>query len=717
MFFCIKVKYIVTISLAVFILGFSTQLAASDTIEFNNEEELLDISSSLLIYEDQSATLSLNEVILKKFNRTKSLVPNFGISKSIFWIKIPIKNNSKTQELLLNLSSPTIDKVEFYYPNIKNEYHSIKMGEELVFNNRKYKDPSYLFDVIIPIGETNIYYLKISSKDGIQLPIKIGTKNAIYNYIKNRDLLSGIYLGIMLVMILYNLFVYFSVKDISYLVYVFYILLVLLAQTLLQGYPFQYLWGDYPQFAQYSIFIFPSLVGIAGMIFMIIFLKVESYSKRLYKLSFLLSSIYLIPIILPFFNYHKFSYQVMEINAGIVSVYILTTSIIILKKGYEPAKYFLAAWIVFLTGVIIFILKDVDILPFNNFTRYTMQIGSAVETVLLSFALAARINIYKKEKEESQQKTVEVLKENAKIIKEQNIILEQKVTKRTEELNKTLNHLKETQSQLVDAEKMSSLGQLTAGIAHEINNPINFVSSNIAPLRQDIEDVNTIINKYEELEDSDNIKEKLKEIEELKKELDFDYLKTELSTIIDGIEDGAKRTTEIVSGLRNFSRLDEGELKKVNINEGVESTLILIKNKLNGIKIDKSLGNIPSIDCNPGKLNQMTMNLIDNAIYAINKKDIENQNGLINVITECNDNSIILTIRDNGIGIPEAIKDNLFEPFFTTKDVGDGTGLGLSIVRSIVDSHNGKIIVNSEVNKGTEIIVEIPIKRESDGKN
>ncbi|MBL4594586.1 MAG: HAMP domain-containing histidine kinase, partial [Flavobacteriales bacterium] len=251
----------------------------------------------------------------------------------------------------------------------------------------------------------------------------------------------------------------------------------------------------------------------------------------------------------------------------------------------------------------------------------------------------------------------------------------------------------------------------------EINNPINFVSSNIAPLRQDIADVNTIIEKYEELEGSDNIPEKLKEIEALKKELDFDYLKTELSTIIDGIEDGAKRTTEIVSGLRNFARLDEDELKNANINEGIESTLILIKSKLNGINIKKSLENIPIIECNPGKINQMIMNLIDNAIYAIDKKNTENKDGFIEVITESKDSFIILKIKDNGVGIDDNIKDKLFDPFFTTKDVGEGTGLGLSIVRSIVDNHEGKIIVNSEINKGTEIIVEIPIKRTVNGED
>jgi signal transduction histidine kinase len=340
-----------------------------------------------------------------------------------------------------------------------------------------------------------------------------------------------------------------------------------------------------------------------------------------------------------------------------------------------------------------------------------MPVGSAIETVLLSFALADRINIMRKEKEDSQLKTVEVLKENEKIIKNQNVILEQKVIKRTDELNNTLTDLKQAQSQLVDAEKMSSLGQLTAGIAHEINNPINFVSSNILPLRQDIDDVKAILDKYEELETTDNIPEKLKEINDLKKELDYDYLKTELSEIINGIEDGAKRTTEIVSGLKNFSRLDEGEFKLANLNEGIKSTFLLVKSKLDGIQVNFDLGDIPEHECNPGKINQLVLNIIDNAIYAIKKTDAENSNGKIKIKTSNTKGSIILSILDNGIGIHEDNISKLFDPFFTTKDVGEGTGLGLSIVRGIVDAHNANIKVDSTENIGTEITITFPFRK------
>ncbi len=683
--------------------SFSHSFSQHNIIVYENSNNLLDVSSQIQILEDKTGTINFDEISSKKFISVKGDVANLGITKSIFWIKIPVKNLSDKDNLLLELSLPILDYIEFYYEK-DNEYTKYEVGEEFVFSSRKYKDPYFFFDINIPTGKTKIFYLKVRSSEGIQLPIKIGTKTVFDSKIKIRDILSGLYIGLMIVMILYNLFVYITVKDRSYIYYVIYIISILFTQISLQGYTFQYLWPNKPLIANYSLFILPCISGVTGMIFMNHFLKVKKYLKLFFKISIFLSLMYLIPITLAFFKIFDWSHKIMEINAMIVSLFMLITGILIFKKGFKPAKYFIIAWVIFLLGVIVFVLKDAGVLPFNNFTRYTMQIGSGVETILLSFALAARINIYKKER-------LEAVEEKERLVREQNVILEQTVEQRTAKLNNTLTELKKAQSQLVEAEKMSSLGQLTAGIAHEINNPINFVSSNITPLRNDIEDLKTILNKYEEVAQKENLEIAIEEVEALKKELDYDYLKEELNIIINGIEDGAKRTTEIVSGLRNFSRLDESEFKVCNINEGIESTLVLIKNKINGIKVELNLADIAECECNPGKINQLIMNLIDNSIYAINKKHDNVADGLIKISTVKNEEYINIAIEDNGIGISDENLSKLYDPFFTTKDVGEGTGLGLSIVKGIVESHEGTIEINSTVNRGTTIIVKIPINK------
>lgn len=674
---------------------------SQNTIIFENSNDVLDISSQIQILEDKTKSKGFNEISSEKFSPVKGDVANLGISKSVFWIKIPIKNISQDENLLLELSLPILDYIEYYYENNKT-YKTIKVGEEFNFDSRKYKDPHFFFDVNIPKGKTKIFYLKIRSSEGIQLPIKLGTKTVFDSKIKTRDILTGLYIGLMIVMIFYNLFVYIIVKDKSYIYYVIYITSILLTQTSLQGYTFQYLWPNNSLIVNYSLFILPCLSGVTGMIFMNHFLKVKEYLSSFFKLSIILSLIYLIPIFLAVFKIFDWSHKIMEINAMIVSIFMLTTAIIILRKGFKPAKYFIIAWSIFLLGVIAFVLKDHGILPFNNFTRYTMQIGSGIETILLSFALAARINIYKEER-------LKAVQEKEKILKEQNIILEQKVKERTAELNKAIEDLKQAQSQLVESEKMASLGQLTAGIAHEINNPINFVSSNVFPLKQDIEDLKSILNKYAEITESADLKSKLNEINNLKEELDYEILLEELDTIIHGIEDGAKRTAEIVSGLRNFSRLDESEFQSANVNDCINTTLKIINPKLSDIEIITELGDIPPIDCYPGKLNQFFLNTIDNAIYAVNAIKTPNHKGEIEIKTTLKNDHVLVSLKDNGIGMNETTKNKIFDPFFTTKDVGEGTGLGMSIAHGILEMHHAKIEIESEINKGTEIKIFLPL--------
>jgi len=271
-----------------------------------------------------------------------------------------------------------------------------------------------------------------------------------------------------------------------------------------------------------------------------------------------------------------------------------------------------------------------------------------------------------------------------------------------EELTATLEKLKQTQVHLVDAEKMASLGQLTAGIAHEINNPINFVAANVSPLRQDLKDITTLLELVRE---QANSQQALFPVMEKWEELDMDYLLNEVGQLLGGIEEGANRTKEIVSGLRSFSRMDENEFKYVDIHENIVSTLTLLQNKTkNRIEIHKDFGDVPPFECLPGKINQIFMNLFSNAIQAIEDK------GDIYIRTWADSECIHVTIRDTGKGIPLKNQRKIFEPFFTTKDIGKGTGLGLSITYGIVNQHDGKIDVKSDPGKGAEFHVQFPIE-------
>ncbi len=685
------------------------QTKKSDVIIYSDTHSSLLIGGSVSILEDKLDEFTFKEVVISKnFVNSNQTVPDLGISRSAFWIKAKITNSTNNERLLFELANPTIDEVELYI--LLNGKVSVqKMGEYQPFHFRNYDYPSYVFDLVIPSEETVDIYLKIKSKEQISVPLKLGSQIVIMNSLSEKDLLFGLYVGIMLAMFFYNAFIYFTTKDRNYLYYIIYILFVGLTQSCLQGYTFQYLWSNSPWMAQHSIVLLGALVGITAAEFAKSFLNISQYLKSYKNVLYVFYVSYFICII--FSILEKSSGLLLDITALSISLYLLGVAIVIARKGYRPAKFFLFAWIIFLIGVIVFALKNMGVLPYNNITIYTMPAGSAIEALLLSFALADRINLLKKEKDFSQAATLLALRENEMLIKEQNIILEQMVEQRTiklnhtnAELNATLSDLIDTQTQLVNAEKMASLGQLTAGIAHEINNPINFVSANVKPLKLDIEDVLELVGKYEKISLTENLSEGLKEIEVFKKQIDFEYLKKEMTELLTGIEEGAMRTAEIVSGLKNFSRLDESEFKMANINEGIKSTLILLKSSVPAdLKVITDLGNIPAIECFPGKLNQVFMNLFNNAIYAINKNESGKKQLLINTY-ELND-QIFVSIEDTGIGMTPEVKAKVFEPFYTTKDVGEGTGLGMAIVFKIIESHHAKIEIESEYGIGTKILL------------
>jgi signal transduction histidine kinase len=284
-----------------------------------------------------------------------------------------------------------------------------------------------------------------------------------------------------------------------------------------------------------------------------------------------------------------------------------------------------------------------------------------------------------------------------------------------EQLATTITELKSTQAQLTQAEKMASLGQLTAGIAHEINNPINFVYAGMDALHTNIEELLSWTNK-------ENIDEELYE--------EYDELIDETRTLIKDIQIGAMRTFEIVKGLRNFSRLDEEEIRKTHINDHISTTLILLRNQIkeNGIVVHRELdSSIMPIECYPGQLSQVLMNICSNAIQALiektekKKKKLEQQTDkesitenkytptpLLTIKTKNQDEYILLTIADNGTGMSEEVQKRIFEPFYTTKNVGEGTGLGMSITYGIIEKHQGKIRVESKLGEGTSFEIQLP---------
>lgn len=303
-------------------------------------------------------------------------------------------------------------------------------------------------------------------------------------------------------------------------------------------------------------------------------------------------------------------------------------------------------------------------------------------------------------------------------------LLEEKVNLRTQELNnknafleKTLYELQQTQLQLIQSEKMSSLGQLVAGIAHEINNPVNFIQGNVIHANEYIKDLLKLLQVYQEC-----YQDPCAEVEETLEDIDFDFLVEDFPRLLHSMQIGTNRIQEIVISLKDFSRMDQSDMKAVDIHDGIESTLVILQHRLKpkpdhpGIQITRDYGQLPLINCYAGQLNQVFINLVANAIDALDERDAQRSTrerfshpSVLRIRTEMLSERVRITIADNGAGIPVEVQQRLFDPFFTTKPVGKGTGLGLSISYKIIaERHGGELRCISSVGQGTEFVMEIP---------
>lgn len=647
-------------------------------------------------------------------NSTDAIV-SLGIPSNGVWLKLPVNNQVDDIGYILEIENAIIDTVRVYLKK-NGEYSMIESGESKPFDDRIYDYQNFLYPLDVDYGYSEIY-MYISSDEQLNLPISIGSESDKLNSITNRDMLFGLYSGIILVMFFYNFFIYTTTRDSSYLYYIMYILFVGMVQAALDGYGYRFLWSNSVLWQKYSLNFLNAGTALFSYLFFSKFIHLNHIMPK-WKYPFMvLIGLYFIQIGLALAGQEALAYNIMNGTAMLLAILFVVASIVAIRKKQRQARYFLIAWLSFFTSIIIFVLKDIGVLPYSFFTSNVLKFGSSLEVVLLSFGLADRINILKQEKEESQKQALAASRENERIIREQNIILEEKVKERTKELNEALVNVQNAQTQLVEQEKMASLGQLTAGIAHEINNPINFVTANVKPLTRDIQDIFEVLDAYEEINSGEEYDAKKAEIEELKEELELDFIRKEIESLLQGVDDGAKRTAEIVRGLKIFSRMDEQDLKRVDLIEGIESTLTLLNSSMKGIiEINRDYDSVPKIECYAGKLNQVFMNILSNAVHAIKHKEGGDGKGSISISIKDKNEFVELVISDTGSGMPQKVIDHIFEPFYTTKPVGEGTGLGLSITVGIIEKHHGKISVTSEVGVGTSFIISLPKLQEDNLK-
>lgn len=354
------------------------------------------IGKQVEILEDTSAALTIDEVNAHgKFTPSFEDTPNFGVSASAFWVRLNIRNNSAEDNLFLELAYPRIESVTLYSTERgKAKKETISWND--AFDKRHVKHQNIVFKLDIPRQTTQTYYLRIHGSEQIVVPLIVRSEMGLFQFALTNEIISGIHIGVLLVMMLYNFFVYFSIREKSYLYYVLYILFIGLTQTTITGYTFKFLWPGTPAFNEYSIILFPALAGSFALLFFQNFLHIRERSTTNYRIITAIIVTYGVAVLFNLIGLNMVSYRIIDLLAPSAALFALVVALMLSMEGYRPAKFFLVAWSMFLIGIVLYSLRNLNILPYNSFTNYTMQAGTAIEVILLSFALADKINIFKR---------------------------------------------------------------------------------------------------------------------------------------------------------------------------------------------------------------------------------------------------------------------------------------------------------------------------------
>ncbi len=677
-------------------------IKAQETLVYTADQTLADVANYVHFYKDETNALTFEQIKNlpdAAFQKSKSSPLRFGTTTASIWLRFAIKNQTESP-LFLAFQSNALNIVDAFIYDESGKLTNKEAGFERPFNNRELQRSN----VVMNIGQSpKMLYVKMQSKFNLTLPLVLSRLEPLSNYYYKRDALNGLGVGILMAMLLYNLFIFFLVKDLLYLYYCLYAITSLWAIAHLNGLGLLIWWWS-P--------LITRLVGIpfvllTAWLFTVRFLNLDKNMPRTYMAIKVLCILIACIIPIDFLDLQILRASAQQILTPFSAFAMLIIGILSHFQGNKSAKYYVLAWVFFLGGGVITSFSYAGLIPFNYFTSNAVLLGACIENLLLAFALANRINIYRAESAKAQALALLRLEENETLVREQNKDLAEKVQERTTELETSLDILKATQNQLIQSEKLASLGELTAGIAHEIQNPLNFVN-NFAELSVDIaKDLNAEMNKL--AVDKEYVEELL----------------ADLTSNQEKVMHHGKRASSIVKGMLEHSRIRTGVKEWVDINKLADEYLRL---SYHGLRAkDKSFNadfktnfdeNLPKIEVIPQDMGRVLLNLLNNAFYAVyQRKQLSESSKLsetytpsVFVSTQQLDNQIIIKVKDNGTGMPESVRAKIFQPFFSTKPSGEGTGLGLSLSYDIVTKgHGGTLDVESTEGVGTEFIVRVPI--------
>jgi signal transduction histidine kinase len=698
-----------------FFIVFCSAGHAAQEVRLDGATLRIPLGLQIDILEDPSATLSHAQVtapdIAARFVPSTKAIPGFGFSNSAIWMRWRLTNATERDERwLLELAYAPMQHIDLYVQRGANVGESIspdvmdhmRGGSALYVADRPYNHRTHVFPVMLGRGETVTLYMRLASEGSLTAPLILWRADAFARVNTIEFMVLGTYVGIMLALICYNAFVFHFVREPAYAWYVAFLVSVLLFFFSMTGIGQQYVWSESPRLAMRLVPGSMGFFGIFGITFSQIFLNTRQFAPRLHKALYSVTALGVIVVGLSCFGSYHLAITTAVALGLIGCTAALITGIVAYARRQEAARYYLLAWSVLLIGSVVQATRVTGVIPTNIFTEYSQFIGSALEAILLSVALAARMKLLREEKDaaqrdalEQQQQALTSKQQAMELVESWNRKLEDDVRARTQDLISA-------QQRLVSKQKMAVLGVMTAGVAHEINNPNNFVHAGVrnaeAMLGQFREFLDSLLD-----EDSDPA---LREA--------FDGYFRKIASQHELIGDGSRRITAIVTGLNAVTQLHQAEQKEADITEGFEQTLNFFQARyVDSIVMERDMSVKATRMCWPAELNQAFLNVLLNAAQAVLDRHAPGGGGEIRVLTSLQTQPVgeclVVTVADTGVGMTPDVLDRAFDPFFTTRGVGSGSGLGLSTARDIIQSHGGDISMVSVVGSGTTVTIIIPL--------
>lgn len=659
-------------------------ITAGASIKLAKGQSSYPLTLEIAYLEDASRELNLADVLLRfqqgEFlgGQTKAL--NFGFTSSAFWFHVRLHNVSSLEtEWILETHYPMMDEIDAYI--VGQEIQHQRAGDSVPFNLRAKPHHNINFSLDLPKGEVVDIFLRGVTSGAVQMPLVLWTEDAFTEKTHEEQIVFGAYYGLLVAMLLYNLLVYFSIRDINYLYYVAYIAGYGLFQFSLNGFAFEYFWPESPWWNNRSI---ATLIGV-GMFFIVAFSRSFLHLRELFPwldkftqgLMVYFACITSLALVLPY----KYVIPFATLGALLTAISIFLAGFLCWRKDFKPARYFLISWAALLLGMILYTLKTFNLVPANFFTEYAIQIGSAMEVTLLSFALADRIRILAEENERIQNQTNEMLQEQ--------------VAKRTSELEhktqEAVHAKEEAMSAKSDAEKASSAkSEFLATMSHEIRTPMNGVLGMVELLKS------TPLN-HEQIE----------------------YVRT--------IHNSGEALVRVINDILDYSKIESGHLDieavAFNLSDLIDECISIfsIRATESGVdlfsEIEESVPEVVHGD--PTRIKQVLINFLSNAFKFTEQGEIVIKVG---VLAKDDRGSIKLKLEviDSGIGISAAQREKLFKVFSQadssiTRRYG-GTGLGLAICKQLSELMGGEVGVESEIGQGSNFWFSMVVTEASEAE-